>query len=102
MSKKKGKFDLTALVHDGYLNDGQKLFFVSDPSKFCKIKKFPNGEFKVTVETGKVVELMTPHQFATKCLGMDPPDHAAKWLRTEDNKILFDIWHTHDEAAQAA
>lgn len=102
MSKKKGKFDLTALVHDGYLKEGQTLFFVSDASKTCKIQKFPNGEFKVKIETGKVVELMTLHQYATKLLGMDPPDHAAKWFRTEDNKIIFDIWHAHDEAAEAA
>ena len=101
MSKKKGKFDLTTLVHEGYFKDGQTLYFVSDPSKFCKIKKFPSGEYKV--QTGdKVVEFMTIHQFATKCLGMDPPDHATKWLRTDDGKTVFDIWHAYDDAAKAA
>ena len=47
MSKKKNKFDLTGLVHDGFLKDGQTLFFVSDPKKTCKIAKQPNHEFKV-------------------------------------------------------
>lgn len=65
---KKHKFDLTWLVHHGYLKDGQELFFVSDPSKSCKVAKQPNGEFKVIV--GK--ETMTVHAFSQKCLGMDP------------------------------
>ncbi|MEK6580313.1 MAG: hypothetical protein AABZ55_13895 [Bdellovibrionota bacterium] len=92
MSKKKGKFDLTNLVHDEVLKDGQKIFFVSDPSKFCIVKKMPNNEFKVT--DGK--ETFTIHAFAQKCLGQEPPDHAAKWVRTEAGKILFDLWHAHD------
>jgi hypothetical protein len=96
MSKKK-KFDLTKLVHEGSLKDGQMLYFVSDPKKMCKIMKQPNGEFKVL--DGK--ETTTVHAFAQKCLGQEPPDHAAKWLRTEMNKTLYDLWHA-DDMAEAA
>lgn len=92
MSKKKNKFDLTYLVHEGYLKDGQTLFFVSDPKMSCKVQKQPNGEFKVT--DGK--ETVTVHAFAQRCLGQDPPDHASKWLRTEQNKTLYDLWHAED------
>ena len=94
---KKHKFDLTALVHHGYLKDGQELFFVSDPSKFCKVTKQPNGEFKVTVNK----ETLTVHAFAQRCLGMDPPDHASKWFRTKDGKTLFELWHAEDDAEAA-
>ena len=97
MSKKKHKFDLTHLVHEGSLKDGQTLFFVSDASKTCVVTKQPNGEFKVTV--GK--ETTTIHAFAQTLLGMDPPDHAAKWFRTEKNKTLFEIWHANDYADAA-
>ena len=97
MSKKKNKFDLTHLVHDGFLKDGQTLYFVSDPSKTCVITKQPNNEYKVVV--GK--ETTTVHAFAQKCLGMDPPDHAAKWFRTEKNQTLFDLWHANDDADAA-
>lgn len=92
MSKKKNKFDLTHLVHEGLLKDGQTLVYVSDPNKKCKIAKQPNGEFKVAVGN----ETMTVHAFAQKCLGQEPPDHASKWLRTEQNKTLYDLWHSHD------
>lgn len=95
---KKHKFDLTKLVHDGQLKDGQTLYFVSDPKKTCKVTKQPNHEYKVVVD-GK--ETMTIHAFAQKCLGMDPPDHAAKWFRTESNKTLFDLWHAEDYADAA-
>lgn len=98
MSKKKGKFDLTHLVNAGYLKDGQKLLFVSDPSKFCTIARQPNHEYKVMV--GK--ETMTVHAFAQRCLGQDPPDHAAKWFRTEDGKTLYDVWHAEDAERYAA
>ncbi|MGZ3688071.1 MAG: hypothetical protein ACXWP5_11285 [Bdellovibrionota bacterium] len=94
---KKNKFDLTHLVQQGTLKDGQTLFFVSDPKKTCKVAKQPNGEYKVTV--GK--ETITVHAFAQRCLGQDPPDHAAKWVRTETNKTLFDLWH-QDDMADAA
>jgi hypothetical protein len=101
VSKKKGKFDLTSVVHKGYLKDGELLYFVSDAKKYCKIQKFPNGEYKVLVGE-KVTEWMTVHQFATRCLGIEPPDHATKWLRTAQGKVLFDIWHEFDEAKKAA
>ena len=89
MSKKKNKFDLTQLIHDGQLKDGQSLVFVSDPNKKCKIAKQPNGEFKVIIGA----ETMTIHAFAQKCLGEDPPGHATKWVSTETGQILYDLWH---------
>jgi hypothetical protein len=95
VSKKKNKFDLGHLVHDGQVKDGQTLFYVSDPSKTCKVTKQPNGEYKVTVGT----ETLTVHSFAVKCLGQEPPDHASKWVRTEAGKTLFDMWHTEDAEA---
>jgi hypothetical protein len=98
VSKKKHKFDLTHLVHDGSIKDGQTLFFVSDPSKTGKVTKQPNGEYKVVV--GK--ETMTIHAFAQSCLGQEPPDHATKWLRIENGKTLYDIWHADEEYARAA
>jgi hypothetical protein len=98
LSKKKNKFDLTHLVHDGAIKDGQTLYFVSDPKKTAKVTKQPNGEYKLTVG----VETMTVHAFAQKCLGQDPPDHAAKWFRLETGKTLFDLWHAEDDYAQAA
>jgi hypothetical protein len=97
VSKKKNKFDLTHLVHEGVLKDGQLLLFVSDPKKTCKLSKQPNGEFKVVVGP----ETMTIHAFAQKCLGMDPPDHASKWFRTEGGKTLYDLWHANDYAEAA-
>lgn len=97
MSKKK-KFDLTYLVHQKYLNDGQVLYFVSDPSKTCTISKQPNGEFKVK-STG---ETTTIHAFAQKCLGTEPPEHASKWLRTEAGKTLYEIWHAEEDFTEAA
>lgn len=92
MSKKKNKFDLTYLVHHGYLKDGQMLSFVSDPRRTCKIAKQPNGEYKVTAEK----ETMTIHAFAQRCLGQEPPDHASKWLRTEAGLTLYELWHAED------
>ncbi|MCM2276889.1 MAG: hypothetical protein NDJ89_02285 [Oligoflexia bacterium] len=97
MSKKKKKFDLTSLVHEGYLKDGQTLYFVSDPTKTCRIAKQPNGEYKVVTGT----ETMTIHSFAQKCLGQEPPDHAAKWLRDEKSRTLYDHWHAEDLAEAA-
>ena len=97
MGKKKHKFDLTALVHDGYIKEGQTLFFVSDPKVTCVVQKQPNHEFKVFA----FGETMTLHAFSTKCLGMDPPDHASKWVRDDHNKSLFDYWHLNDLADAA-
>jgi len=106
MSRKK-KFDLTGLVHQGYLKDGQKLVFVSDPAKACTVMKQPNGEFKVYVGPQGKGEVMTVHAFAQKCLGTEPPDHAAKWLRTEGKPgqapaTLFELWHAEDDIPMAA
>lgn len=97
MSKKGKKFDLSHFVNTGDLKDGQTLFFVSDPSKTCKIARHPSGEYKVTVTPGK---FMTVHQFAAECLGGEPPVHATKWLKLEDGKILYDLWQ--DEAMKDA
>ena len=97
MSKKGKKFDLTHLVHQGYLKDGQQLFYVSDPGKTCKVAKQPNGEYKVFA----FGETMTIHAFAEKCIGDAPPMHATKWLRTQDGKTLYDIWHAEDYAEAA-
>jgi hypothetical protein len=97
VSKKKNKFDLTSLVQNGSLKDGQTLFFVSDPAKKVTIVRQINGEYKVSA--GK--ETMTIHAFVQRCLGQEPPDHASKWLRTETNKTLYDLWHA-DDYAQAA
>lgn len=98
MSKKKKKFDLTSLVHQGQLNAGQTLYFVSDPSKTCQVAKQPNGEYKVTVGE----DTLTIHAFAEKCLGTEPPVHASKWLRTESGTTLYDLWHADDDMAVAA
>jgi hypothetical protein len=98
MSKKKGKFDLTHLVHTGDVKDGQDLFFVSNPKQSAKVAKQPNNEYKVVVNG----ETMTVHAFATKCLGMDPPDHATKWLRDEKGTTLYDMWHKDDDYSYAA
>ena len=97
MSKKKNKFDLSSLVSDGVVKEGQTLFFVSDPAKKCTIVRQINGEYKVSM--GK--ETMTIHAFAQKCLGQDPPDHATKWIRTEGIKTLYDLWHAGDVAYAA-
>ena len=93
---KKNKFDLTAIVHQGHLKNGETLCFVSDPSKICQVAKQPNGEYKVVTPKKEVT---TVHGFATQCLGMEPPDHAAKWLRTMSGKTLYDLWHADDKVA---
>lgn len=98
MSKKKNKFDLTSLVHKKELAPDQTLYFVSDPAKTCQIAKQPNGEYKVTAGE----DTLTIHQFAEKCLGTEPPVHASKWLRTDDGRTLYDIWHAEDELDMAA
>lgn len=97
MSKKKGKFDLTHLVHEGYLKDGQTIYFVSDPKKTAKVSKQPNNEYKIQVGA----ETMTVHAFATQLLGQEPPDHASKWFRDEKGTTLYDFWHAGDMAEAA-
>jgi hypothetical protein len=97
MSKKKNKFDLSQLVHQGDVKEGQTLTFVSDPAKTCTVVKHISGEYKVAM--GK--ETMTLHAFVQKCLGQEPPDHAAKWVKTPAGKTLFDLWHADDYAEAA-
>jgi hypothetical protein len=98
MSKKKGKFDLTQLVKDGFIKDGETLCFVSDPKQTCVVSKQPNGEFKVKTADG----VTTVHAFAQKCLGQEPPEHATRWVRTTGGKTLYEIWHQDDEYSHAA
>jgi len=95
---RKNKFDLADLVHKEYVKEGEFLFFVSDPSKKCQIIKMPNGDFKVTGFDGKPT---TVHAFAQACLGMDPPEHASRWLRTDKGKTMYEIWHMDDDAEAA-
>ncbi len=97
VSKKKNKFDLTHLVHNGDLKDGETLYFVSNPKMTCKVTKMPNHEFKVTYEG----ETITIHAFAQKCLGQEPPEHASRWLRNGNGKTLYELWHA-DDMAEAA
>lgn len=97
MSKKQ-KFDLSHIVHDGLLKEGEKIFFVSDPKVFGIVSKHPSGEFKIKYNG----ELITVHMLAQKALGMDPPDHASKWFRAENGKMLFDIWQADIEIREAA
>lgn len=102
MTAKKHKFDLTSLVHKDYLKDGETLYFVSDPSKTCRVMKQPNGEYKVKVEENKVVSVMTIHAFAQACLQTEPPDHASRWVRTSTGKTLYELWHAEDDAYSEA
>ncbi len=97
MSKKKHKFDFTHLVHDGFVKDGETLFFVSDPKQVCQVSKQPNGEYKVKVGA----ETLTIHAFAQRCLGQDPPDHASKWFRNAKGVTLYEMWHANDIAEAA-
>ncbi|MEK6706149.1 MAG: hypothetical protein AABZ06_10195 [Bdellovibrionota bacterium] len=101
MSKKKNKFDLSHLVHGGYVKDGQILYYVSDPSRACRIARQPNGEYKVISDSK---ETMTVYAFVQQCLGQDPPDHASKWLKTDGGKTLYDLWSTeeYEEYSEAA
>ena len=99
MSKKKNKFDLTNFVHSGLIKEGETLYFVSDASKFCQVTKLPNNEYKVTVQG--IEGPTTVHAFAQTCLGMEPPEHAARWIRNSGGKTLYELWHA-DDAADAA
>lgn len=95
---KKNKFDLGNLVKAGYIKEGEKLFFVSDPAQFCTVKRMPNHEYKVENKA----EIFTVHAIAQKFLGTEPPDHACRWLRTEKGATLYELWQTVlDEKAAA-
>jgi len=85
---RKNKFNLAQLLQDGLVKESQKIIFVSDPTKFCTVKKMPNGDCKLETKKGET----TVHHFAQECLGQDPPDHAAKWLRTENGVTLYELW----------
>ena len=99
MSKKKKKFSLTKLAHKHLLNEGDTLYFVSDDSITCKIYRQDfDGEFKVQVEE----EVLTVHEFATRCLGAEPPDHASRWFRDKAGKTLYELWHAEDDIDLAA
>ena len=98
MSKKKGKFDLTKLVREGILNEGQKFYFVSDPSKLFVVCKQPNGEYKIQTEEG----VTTVHAFAQQCLGTEPPNHATHWFKNDSGKTLFELWDQYETMREAA
>lgn len=98
MSKKKGKFDLTQLVHDGHVKEGQFLAFVSDPKKTAVVTKMLNGEYKFKVGPA----LHTVHGYATELLGMEPPGHASKWFRNDKGETLYDLWQKSIEERKAA
>lgn len=86
---KRNKFDLTTLVHHGALKPGDRLTFVSDPSKSCTVHKMPNNEYKVLDTEGAPI---TVHGFAQACLGQEVPDHASKWLKAPNGRTLYDLW----------
>ena len=87
---RKQKFDLTQLVHSGFLSDGEKVYFVSDPSKDAAIAKQANGEYKLSCAG----EPITVHMAAQRFLGQEPTNHASQWLRNESGKSLYDIWQS--------
>ncbi len=88
MSKKKGKFDLTKLVHDGYIKDGEIFSFVSDPTKQFTVQKQPNHEYKIKTSEGTT----TVHAFAQACLGQEPPNHASCWFKNAKGETLYQVW----------
>ena len=88
MSKKKGKFDLTKLVQDGYVKDGETFFFVSDPSKSFTVQRQPNHEYKIKTAEG----VTTVHAYAQACLGQEPPNHASYWFKNTNGEILYQVW----------
>lgn len=95
---KKHKFDLTNLVHDDLVKEGEKLCFVSNPSMFGIVTKMPNHEYKVKYQG----ETITVHAFAQKCLGQEPPDHASKWFKGDSGKTLYELWQMDLDIRDAA
>lgn len=87
---KKSKFDLTSLVHGGFVSDGETVYFVSDPSKSGAVKRQPNGEYKIDLDG----EPVTAHAAAQRFLGQEPANHAAQWLRNGSGKTLFQLWQS--------
>jgi hypothetical protein len=98
MSKKKNKFDLTHLVRDGFVKEGETLFFLSDPKMSVVVKKMPDHEYKVVI--GK--ETLTVHAAAERFLGQEPPGHASRWLRTGGGKTLYELWQATLAEEEAA
>ncbi len=99
MGKKKNKFDLTSLVSQGYLRDGEEVCFVSDPDQKATVIRILNGEYKLKNADGKLV---TVHAFAQDCLGQEPPEHASRWLKTAQGKTLYELWHADDSEERYA
>jgi|GEM_PF-465988 len=99
MSKKKGKFDLTKLVHEGVLKENEVLHFVSDPSKTCTVFKHPSGEFKVKTEEGSFT---TIHAFAQQCLGQEPPEHASRWFANTQGQTVYELWQGYEDEGRYA
>lgn len=98
MSKKKGKFDLTRLVHDGFIKDGETFAFVSDPTKTFTVQKQPNNEYKIKTAEGTT----TVHAYAQACLGQEPPNHASYWFKNAKGETLYQIWQLDNDDQQAA
>ena len=98
MSKKKNKFDLGALVHDGCIKDGETFYFVSNPALTFTVNKQPNNEYKIKTADG----VTTVHAFAAKCLGTEPPDHASRWFRNDKNVTLYQFWKADEDESYAA
>ena len=98
MSKKKNKFDLSNLVRESAIKEGETLYFVSDPKYTCTVKKMPDHDFKVEHKG----EVFTVHAICQKFLGQEPPDHACRWLRTSGGKTLYELWQNTLEESMAA
>lgn len=98
MSKKKNKFDLTHLVRDGIVKEGETLYFISDPKHTCTVKKMPDHEFKVEHKK----EIFTVHAMSVKFLGQEPPGHACRWLRNEKGMTLYELWQQSLASEEAA
>jgi hypothetical protein len=93
---KRGKFDLSDLVHAGLLKDGESIFFVSDPAKVASITRLPNGEFRVTLEG----EPVSVHAAAQQFLGQEPPNHASQWFRNQSGRTLYQLWQDRISAEE--
>ena len=95
---KKGKFDLGEMVAERRLWAGQEVFFVANPKLSAKVIYTEDYSHKGSWLLQREDRRMSVHQFACICLGMDPPDHATKWLRTESGTTLYDLWHAEEPA----
>ena len=88
---KKNKFDFEKLVSKGYLETGEKLYFVSDATFFASLQKTPTGEYKLFFENN----YYTPHSLAITWLGMEPNNTALNWIRTQYDRTLFELWEDY-------